>query len=62
MTGILFTIGLRSWTWLTRMRSYSWVPYTFAGQGYALPWFLPANATHLAKKIAYDGIVEGLAL
>jgi hypothetical protein len=36
--------------------------FTSAGQGYALPWFLPANATHLVKKIAYDGIVEGLLL
>jgi len=40
--------------------TYSWVPGTFAGQGWATPWFRPANSSNLVKKIAYDGIVDGL--
>ncbi|KAK5164514.1 uncharacterized protein LTR77_009720 [Saxophila tyrrhenica] len=41
--------------------TYSWVPSTFAGQGYADLFFQPHGANHpLVKKAAYDGVLEAL--
>ena len=39
---------------------YSWIPSTFAGQGYADPWFEVEGSGGLVRKSAYDGIVEAL--
>jgi endo-1,4-beta-xylanase len=40
---------------------YSWVPGTFAGWGYATPFFQPNGANALlVRKCAYDGIIEAL--
>lgn len=41
--------------------TYSWIPSTFAGQGYADLFFQPDGAnTPLVKKAAYDGCLEAL--
>lgn len=41
--------------------TYSWVPGTFAGQGYADLFLQPGGAnTPLVKKAAYDGCLEAL--
>lgn len=41
--------------------TYSWVPSTFAGQGYADLFFQPKGAgTPLVKKAAYDGCLQAL--
>lgn len=40
--------------------TYSWVSGTFPGMGWATPWFRPAGSANLVKKIAYDGIIDGL--
>lgn len=41
--------------------TYSWVPGTFAGQGYADLFLQPKGANHpLVKKAAYDGVLEAL--
>ncbi|PSK36714.1 hypothetical protein B9Z65_1897 [Elsinoe australis] len=43
--------------------TYSWIPSTFAGQGYGSPWYQPDGAnTPLVRKEAYDGIVQGLTV
>lgn len=40
--------------------TYSWIPSTFAGQGYGDVWFQPNGSdTPLVTKAAYDGIVDG---
>ncbi|KAJ9629448.1 hypothetical protein H2203_001822 [Taxawa tesnikishii (nom. ined.)] len=40
--------------------TYSWVPSTFAGQGYADLFFQPCGAnTPLVKKAAIDGVIDG---
>jgi len=36
--------------------TYSWVPSTFKGQGWATPWYL--NGSVLTRKLAYDGIID----
>jgi endo-1,4-beta-xylanase len=41
--------------------TYSWVPSTFAGQGYADLFLQPGGAnTPLVRKAAYDGVLEAL--
>lgn len=41
--------------------TYSWVPSTFKGQGYADLWLQKDGAnTPLTKKIAYDGVLQAL--
>lgn len=41
--------------------TYSWVPGTFAGQGYADLFLQPGGAdTPLVKKAAYDGCLQAL--
>lgn len=41
--------------------TYSWVPGTFQGQGYADLFLQPRGANHpLVKKAAYDGCLEAL--
>lgn len=41
--------------------TYSWVPSTFAGQGWADLFFQPEGPnTTLVKKAAYDGVIEAL--
>lgn len=41
--------------------TYSWVPGTFAGYGYADLFLQPGGAnTPLVKKAAYDGCLEAL--
>ncbi|KAL4261274.1 Beta-xylanase [Pleurotus pulmonarius] len=44
-------VGITVWEYTDK---YSWVPGVFTSQGAALPW-----DDNLAKKPAYDGIVEG---
>ncbi|KAF5359257.1 hypothetical protein D9756_003502 [Leucocoprinus leucothites] len=44
-------IGVTVWDYTDK---HSWIPSTFPGQGAALPW-----DENLAKKPAYDGIVNG---
>ncbi|KAJ8693000.1 hypothetical protein PTI98_010255 [Pleurotus ostreatus] len=44
-------VGITVWEYTDK---YSWVPGVFSSQGAALPW-----DDNLAKKPAYDGIVEG---
>ena len=40
--------------------TYSWIPQTFAGQGYGDLFFQPAGAnTPLVRKAAYDGVIDG---
>ncbi|MCJ1258333.1 hypothetical protein MMC24_006166 [Lignoscripta atroalba] len=51
-------IGITLWDFVD---TYSWIPSTFAGQGYGTPWLQPGGpGTALVKKIAYDGILEAL--
>ncbi|MCJ1408805.1 hypothetical protein MMC19_002881 [Ptychographa xylographoides] len=51
-------VGVTLWDWDD---TYSWIPSTFAGQGYGDPWFQPNGpGTPAVKKIAYDGIVDAL--
>ena len=41
--------------------TYSWIPQTFAGQGYGDLFLQPGGAdTPLVKKAAYDGVLEAL--
>lgn len=41
--------------------TYSWVPTTFAGQGYADLFLQPGGFNHtLVRKAAYDGCLEAL--
>ena len=41
--------------------TYSWIPQTFAGQGYGDLFLQPGGAnTTLVKKAAYDGVLEAL--
>lgn len=41
--------------------TYSWIPSTFAGQGYGDLFFQPGGQdTPLVRKAAYDGVVAGL--
>ena len=41
--------------------TYSWIPSTFAGQGYGDLFLQPGGAnTKLVKKAAYDGVLEAL--
>jgi len=41
--------------------TYSWIPSTFAGQGYGDLFFQPGGAdTPLVRKAAYDGCIDGL--
>ncbi|KAF7771591.1 CAZyme family GH10 [Agaricus bisporus var. burnettii] len=44
-------VGVTVWDWTDR---YSWVPGVFTGEGAACPW-----DENLAKKPAYQGIVDG---
>ncbi|GAB7351101.1 hypothetical protein MBLNU459_g1566t1 [Dothideomycetes sp. NU459] len=40
--------------------TYSWIPSTFAGQGYGNLFLQPGGQdTHLVKKAAYDGVIAG---
>ncbi|KAF2160748.1 glycoside hydrolase family 10 protein [Zasmidium cellare ATCC 36951] len=51
-------IGVTVWDFVD---TYSWVPSTFAGQGYADLFFQPQGAgTPLVKKAAYDGCLRAL--
>ncbi|CAK4034090.1 glycoside hydrolase family 10 [Lecanosticta acicola] len=51
-------IGVTVWDFVD---TYSWVPSTFAGQGYADLFFQPQGQdTTLVKKAAYDGCLEAL--
>ena len=50
-------VGITLWDFLD---DYSWIPGVFAGQGYGTPWLKDA-AGKLVRKIAYDGIAEGLS-
>ena len=41
--------------------AYSWIPSTFAGQGYGDLFLQPCGSGHkLVKKAAYDGCLEAL--
>ncbi|KAI0800199.1 endo-beta-1,4-glucanase [Fomes fomentarius] len=46
-------VGVTLWDFTDK---YSWIPSTFEGQGYALPW-----DENYVKKPAYDGIIEGFS-
>lgn len=51
-------IGVTVWDFVD---TYSWVPSTFAGQGYADLFLQPKGAdTPLVKKAAYDGCLQAL--
>lgn len=51
-------VGITVWDFVD---TYSWVPSTFAGQGYADLFLQPGGFNHpLVKKAAYDGCLEAL--
>lgn len=51
-------VGVTLWDFVD---TYSWIPSTFAGEGYGTPWLQPDGAnTPLVKKAVYDGILEAL--
>ena len=49
-------VGMTLWDWDD---TYSWIPGFFTGQGWGTPWVQAADGSKV-RKIAYDGIVEGL--